>query len=671
MSLRLLNDHVFFPHAANWLQLPRSSRALDTGIVTALDGSEERQAHIGDTKNSLSFLIDPFDLRERALLEERILAALKSGKAACPHLGKARVCEVTDAVCLVSGAGLAIGDFLYFLGEGLGEEQWELAEIAGIAGDVVTLTAPLSTINDQLITQTWPIFYGSLKVENLTAVTGSRGPITLNFVPPVDVAAAQPDDCSTGGTVFWTRLSCDQDACSTLYLRWFRSITASTYQVYKQTGGAGDFELVATQAGTSLQIERPLWKPDNYYVIGVRGELESEPSNTITVEAITIERTMRAIQERYRAGLNLNPDPGAGGSWIAWPNRADATPAGKYPADDFYYDQMHNEDGSIYISPATDLVEVLANALTDALLNNYATVASFAGLERIPVHSNAEDLTGVDRRELAGDMPILVVTEGVFEERLRDIVSCICQLRYIVIQGTQADFLTKGVFCKGGKISPQLADYGASDPETDASITDDDLKGDWADLRAAVNGCFSGHLGDANWGDYLSYGELFGGSAFTYCAENDGTSHAYTSGGPISQALRNRWGLQVTEGLYDYYGRQIESITVKGTVGVNLTYQPSGAAKFYYFKTESGSDANGDPVTYPDPVYFSAASDQGEEPAPGANWTGPNAPLGSGALSAPETGLGINYAYTWELTDQVCSFTRSHLRKDGHWNYYA
>src|SRR6187431_2264601 len=87
----IIDGHVLIPHRANWREQPDWQRAWRTEIGGGLVGHEARIAPRVAPRIRLSWTISARDLQDRALLEARLIAARKSGKACAPYWGRSCV----------------------------------------------------------------------------------------------------------------------------------------------------------------------------------------------------------------------------------------------------------------------------------------------------------------------------------------------------------------------------------------------------------------------------------------------------------------------------------------------------------------------------------------------------------------------------------------------------
>lgn len=96
MSVELINDCVVLPESVNWKDRVAWSRRWDTQIVPGVTGGEERSSGRVAPLQTLEYSVTTFSIPERARLNARILAGLKSGRAVCPFWGRGQQISVPE-----------------------------------------------------------------------------------------------------------------------------------------------------------------------------------------------------------------------------------------------------------------------------------------------------------------------------------------------------------------------------------------------------------------------------------------------------------------------------------------------------------------------------------------------------------------------------------------------
>ncbi|KAB2673900.1 MAG: hypothetical protein DVB31_02975 [Verrucomicrobia bacterium] len=84
-----INSLVLLAHLPDWSTAPKVERRWLTRIASAVAGNEDRGALRQTPLQVLSWQVVPFDSQERALLDDRLRAALLDGQAATPWWGRA------------------------------------------------------------------------------------------------------------------------------------------------------------------------------------------------------------------------------------------------------------------------------------------------------------------------------------------------------------------------------------------------------------------------------------------------------------------------------------------------------------------------------------------------------------------------------------------------------
>ncbi len=88
MSVELVNGHVLLPNQANWSERPKWSRRWQNEVTDSVTGKESRFALRSQPRVSLSYRVTPANIVATQMLDDRIRAAAKSGKACCPYFGR-------------------------------------------------------------------------------------------------------------------------------------------------------------------------------------------------------------------------------------------------------------------------------------------------------------------------------------------------------------------------------------------------------------------------------------------------------------------------------------------------------------------------------------------------------------------------------------------------------
>lgn len=152
-----LLGYTLFPHPADWGTAPRHTQRWQTGVVASLTGAEQRGALRALPLHTLTFLVTPASIGERARLDARLTQSLKSGYGCAPFFGCASV--------LAAGAGAgsnslalpdavthwpwAAGDYAILLGAD--DTVFDVLPVTAVTGAVLTLGG--------ILTNSWPAPY--------------------------------------------------------------------------------------------------------------------------------------------------------------------------------------------------------------------------------------------------------------------------------------------------------------------------------------------------------------------------------------------------------------------------------------------------------------------------------------------------------------------------------
>lgn len=149
MSYELFNGYELFPHRPDWSRPPEHSFRWETRVVAAADGSEHRSAVRSQRRAGVRFGVAPYDLAEAMVLRARLIEIDKVGKAAVPFWGRGlRTTSATgDTIVLDEEPATPpeAGDLMLICRWEV--EHWQVydaVEVESVAGDTVTLTAPMA-----------------------------------------------------------------------------------------------------------------------------------------------------------------------------------------------------------------------------------------------------------------------------------------------------------------------------------------------------------------------------------------------------------------------------------------------------------------------------------------------------------------------------------------------
>lgn len=175
---------TLIPHPPNWIHPVDYQCRWENSIAEALTAAEERAAWRQRPLRQLRYTVSPVDLAERILLEERLLAALKSGLATVPYWGRSSTLasDATSASLLVTIETSAwpwqTGDWIFFMDD---QRRWDLVQLANVSGATLTLASALSRTYPKG-SAVWPTLSGRLSVGDQTVLTNHQGEIELGLV---------------------------------------------------------------------------------------------------------------------------------------------------------------------------------------------------------------------------------------------------------------------------------------------------------------------------------------------------------------------------------------------------------------------------------------------------------------------------------------------------------
>lgn len=182
--VELVNNHVLFPHPADWSSPPDWSRQWHNEIGTAVTGAESRHALRVQPRASLAFTVTPRDVVEQSELDDRIRAALKSGYACAPYHGRGSLLTATasgTAVTVQSGRTWSAGEYL-FLQSANDTYEVRLLTVATLvfgvwnlefSGDIAG-TYPAGTF-------VWPLLFGEFTCDTMNARAPRTGPARVSI----------------------------------------------------------------------------------------------------------------------------------------------------------------------------------------------------------------------------------------------------------------------------------------------------------------------------------------------------------------------------------------------------------------------------------------------------------------------------------------------------------
>lgn len=179
MSIELINGHVLMPELPDWQNGVSLSRRWETEIGETVTGAEDRGALRQVPRLELAYGIATLTQVQRARFEDRLRAALKSGKAAVPFWGRASDLATdasgTSAELATTNWPWQTGDYIFFLEAADVENPvYAVRQITGKTGLTLTLNSalPQTFAAGSLV---WPLLFGKPEAEDQSLVTTRQG----------------------------------------------------------------------------------------------------------------------------------------------------------------------------------------------------------------------------------------------------------------------------------------------------------------------------------------------------------------------------------------------------------------------------------------------------------------------------------------------------------------
>jgi hypothetical protein len=195
MSVELVNGHVLIPNAADWTQKPKWSRAWQNVVTGAVTGKESRNALRSNPRVTLSFFITPVGIVATQILDDRIRAAAKSGKACAPYHGRGCIIDETvlagvSVVTVNNAWPWQAGDYFFSGNENASDAK--LVTDADLVDDVWTLTLDDTLDFDHVAGAfAWPLLFGEFIADDLSALTPRIGATAVKITELVSGRTAQ------------------------------------------------------------------------------------------------------------------------------------------------------------------------------------------------------------------------------------------------------------------------------------------------------------------------------------------------------------------------------------------------------------------------------------------------------------------------------------------------
>jgi hypothetical protein len=203
--ITLISDHVLLPHQADWSQQPELRNAWHSSVDASLLGIENRKS-FRDAWRELRYLITPYNHVERARLEARVGAGMKSGRVAVPIWDRGWRLASNSTSSLItlntSAHGLVPLDWIFLhASDPASYDRWDAVLVKSTSGTAISIT---SLTNSYLMGE-WvrPMLFGRLVAEKFVMLNRTRGqfPVMLFSQRTVRGAVYDSFDLYNSGTV--------------------------------------------------------------------------------------------------------------------------------------------------------------------------------------------------------------------------------------------------------------------------------------------------------------------------------------------------------------------------------------------------------------------------------------------------------------------------------------
>lgn len=191
MPVELIIGSVLFTHPADWSTTPDWQRAWETGITAALTGAEQRQGMRALPREQINYAISALSLEERAVLDERLDAASKSGLACCPLWGRASTLAgvfnaASDGVVTLTDTvwPWEVGDYAFFQAANPDAQNsylyFDCLVVTVVDGAEITFAGGTNNIYPAG-SPVWPVLFGKFSMEKQTAITSWHGTVKITI----------------------------------------------------------------------------------------------------------------------------------------------------------------------------------------------------------------------------------------------------------------------------------------------------------------------------------------------------------------------------------------------------------------------------------------------------------------------------------------------------------
>jgi hypothetical protein len=191
MAVDLINDHVLLPEFVNWRAPIAWERQWQNNIASAVTGHETRQGLRAQPRVSISFTVTSTSTPNSSRFDDRVRAALKTGKACVPYSGRGYVLQAdvdADTAALDRPWKDALGAYVFFRTDA---GAYEVRTVIDAVGNDITL--------DQAVARTyrantfcWPLIFGKPVVSGGMAARSPKvGGLVLQVQELISPASVQ------------------------------------------------------------------------------------------------------------------------------------------------------------------------------------------------------------------------------------------------------------------------------------------------------------------------------------------------------------------------------------------------------------------------------------------------------------------------------------------------
>jgi len=168
--MNTVNGYVLFPHNG-WAtgQPLKWSRTWQTGVATGISGAEQRSALRAWPRHKLGCTLVAASLQERARLDARVDAALKTGYACLPFFGKgcalsaaARAGAQSLTLQTVTPWPWATGDYAILFAD---DETFDVVQVTSVVGTTLAFSLQPLAFSWSSGSIAWPLLFGKFTAD--------------------------------------------------------------------------------------------------------------------------------------------------------------------------------------------------------------------------------------------------------------------------------------------------------------------------------------------------------------------------------------------------------------------------------------------------------------------------------------------------------------------------